>query len=178
MADSKSLTLIRKLQSAQQGSIEQGSKVISIQRLHYAQKNEFRLLAEIFSVNPVPYPCMIGPNIPPEIMAQDFDERVDVLSIHPSIFLWRNDFRWHRYNFSWRRLHRRCTACMKPIGVCMMRWILRILTASCHRHSHQHLWTPAWKTRRTVRQMIQAFQSRPHQHIRVRCHVAATVYNF
>ena len=69
--------------------IEQGSKVISSihKRLHYAQKNEFRLLAEIFSVNPVPYPYMIGPNIPPEIMAQDFDGRVDVLPVSdPSIF--------------------------------------------------------------------------------------------
>ena len=69
--------------------IEQGSKVISSihKRLHYAQKNEFRLLAEIFSLNPVPYPYMIGPNIPPEIMAQDFDGRVDVLPVSdPSIF--------------------------------------------------------------------------------------------
>jgi len=69
--------------------IEQGSKVISSihKRLHYAQKNEFRLLAEIFSNNPVPYPYMIGPNIPPEIMAQDFDGRIDVLPVSdPSIF--------------------------------------------------------------------------------------------
>ena len=69
--------------------IEQGSKIISSihKRLHYAQKNEFRLLAEIFSLNPVPYPYMIGPNIPPEIMAQDFDGRVDVLPVSdPSIF--------------------------------------------------------------------------------------------
>ena len=69
--------------------IEQGSKVISSihKRLHYGQKNEFRLLAEIFSNNPVPYPYMVGPNIPPEIMAQDFDGRVDVLPVSdPSIF--------------------------------------------------------------------------------------------
>lgn len=69
--------------------IEQGSKVISSihKRLHYAQKSEFRLLAEIFSNNPVPYPYMIGPNIPPEIMAQDFDGRVDVIPVSdPSIF--------------------------------------------------------------------------------------------
>lgn len=69
--------------------IEQGSKVISSihKRLHYAQKNEFRLLAEIFSNNPVPYPYMIGANVPPEIMAQDFDGRVDVLPVSdPSIF--------------------------------------------------------------------------------------------
>ncbi len=69
--------------------IEQGSKVISSihKRLHYAQKSEFRLLAEIFSNNPVPYPYMIGPNVPPELMAQDFDGRVDVLPVSdPSIF--------------------------------------------------------------------------------------------
>jgi len=69
--------------------IEQGSKVISSihKRLHYGQKNEFRLLAEIFSNNPVPYPYMVGPNVPPEIMAQDFDGRVDVLPVSdPSIF--------------------------------------------------------------------------------------------
>jgi len=69
--------------------IEQGSKVISSihKRLHYAQKNEFRLLSEIFALNPVPYPYMIGPNVPPEIMAQDFDGRVDVLPVSdPSIF--------------------------------------------------------------------------------------------
>ena len=69
--------------------IEQGSKVISSihKRLHYAQKSEFRMLAEIFSNNPVPYPYAIGPNIAPEIMAQDFDGRVDVLPVSdPSIF--------------------------------------------------------------------------------------------
>ena len=69
--------------------IEQGSKVISSihKRLHYAQKNEFRLLAEIFSNNPVPYPYIIGANVPPDIMAQDFDGRVDVLPVSdPSIF--------------------------------------------------------------------------------------------
>ena len=69
--------------------IEQGSKVISSihKRLHYAQKNEFRLLAEIFSNNPVPYPYIIGANVPPDMMAQDFDGRVDVLPVSdPSIF--------------------------------------------------------------------------------------------
>lgn len=69
--------------------IEQGSKVISSihKRLHYAQKAEFKMLAEIFANNPMPYPYMIGPNVPPEIMAQDFDGRVDVLPVSdPSIF--------------------------------------------------------------------------------------------
>ena len=69
--------------------IEQGSKVISSihKRMHYAQKAEFRMLAEIFANNPVPYPYQIGPNIHPQIMAQDFDGRVDILPVSdPSIF--------------------------------------------------------------------------------------------
>ena len=69
--------------------IEQGSKVISSihKRLHYAQKSEFRMLAEIFAENPMPYPYPVGPNIDPMIMAQDFDGRVDVLPVSdPSIF--------------------------------------------------------------------------------------------
>ena len=69
--------------------IEQGSKVISSihKRLHYAQKNEFRMLAEIFEVNTMPYPYSVGPNMNPAIMAQDFDGRVDILPVSdPSIF--------------------------------------------------------------------------------------------
>ena len=69
--------------------IEQGSKIISSihKRLHYAQKNEFRMLAEIFAENPVPYPYFVGKNIPAEIMAQDFDDRIDILPISdPNIF--------------------------------------------------------------------------------------------
>jgi len=69
--------------------IEQGSKVISSihKRLHYAQKAEFRMLAEIFANNPMPYPYQVGPNINPQIMAQDFDGRVDILPVSdPSIF--------------------------------------------------------------------------------------------
>jgi len=69
--------------------IEQGSKIISSihKRLHYAQKNEFRMLAEIFAENPIPYPYFVGANIPAEIMAQDFDGRIDVLPVSdPNIF--------------------------------------------------------------------------------------------
>ena len=69
--------------------IEQGSKIISSihKRLHYGQKQEFRLLAEIFADNPMPYPYFVGVNVPPEIMAQDFDGRVDILPVSdPSIF--------------------------------------------------------------------------------------------
>ena len=50
--------------------IEQGSKIISSihKRLHYGQKQEFRMLAEIFADNPVPYPYFVG-NVQPQIMA-------------------------------------------------------------------------------------------------------------
>jgi hypothetical protein len=68
--------------------IEQGSKIISSihKRLHYGQKQEFRMLAEIFAENPVPYPYFVG-NVAPEIMQQDFDGRIDILPVSdPSIF--------------------------------------------------------------------------------------------
>ena len=68
--------------------IEQGSKIISSihKRLHYAQKQEFRMLAEIFSENPVPYPYFVG-NVAPETMQADFDGRVDILPVSdPNIF--------------------------------------------------------------------------------------------
>ena len=69
--------------------IEQGSKVISSihKRMHNGQKQEFRMLAEIFAENPMPYPYFVGNNIDPQVMAQDFDGRVDVLPVSdPSIF--------------------------------------------------------------------------------------------
>ena len=68
--------------------IEQGSKIISSihKRLHYGQKQEFRMLAEIFSENPMPYPYFVG-NVPPETMQKDFDGRVDILPVSdPNIF--------------------------------------------------------------------------------------------
>jgi len=69
--------------------IEQGSKIISSihKRLHYGQKNEFRLLAEVFADNPVPYTYFVGQGVPAEIMQQDFDGRVDILPVSdPTIF--------------------------------------------------------------------------------------------
>ena len=68
--------------------IEQGSKIISSihKRLHYGQKQEFRMLAEIFGENPMPYPYFVG-NMPPETMQADFDGRVDILPVSdPNIF--------------------------------------------------------------------------------------------
>jgi hypothetical protein len=45
------------------------------------------MLAEIFANNPVPYPYAIGANVDPNIMAQDFDGRIDILPVSdPSIF--------------------------------------------------------------------------------------------
>ena len=68
--------------------IEQGSKIISSihKRLHYGQKQEFRMLSEIFAENPVPYPYFVG-NVAPEVMQQDFDGRIDILPVSdPNIF--------------------------------------------------------------------------------------------
>ena len=68
--------------------MERGTKVMSAihKRLHYSQKVEFKLLARIFSENPSPYPYMTEGG-PPEIKAQDFDSRIDVLPVSdPNIF--------------------------------------------------------------------------------------------
>jgi hypothetical protein len=44
------------------------------------------MLAEIFAENPMPYPYFVG-NVAPQIMANDFDGRIDVLPVSdPSIF--------------------------------------------------------------------------------------------
>jgi len=69
--------------------LERGMKVKSAihKRLHYSQKQEFRILARIFRDNlPQEYPYDVqGGNR--MIMAQDFDERVDVLPVSdPNIF--------------------------------------------------------------------------------------------
>jgi hypothetical protein len=107
--------------------IEQGSKVISSihKRLHYAQKNEFRMLAEIFQNNPMPYPYAIGANINPAIMAQDFDGRVDILPVSdPSIFSMAQRLSLAQTQLA---VSAGCTAdaqsCMKLIAGCMMRWM-------------------------------------------------------
>ena len=67
--------------------LERGMKVMSAihKRLHYAQRNEFRLLARIFSENAV-YPYEpVGASS--QIFQQDFDGRIDVLPVSdPNIF--------------------------------------------------------------------------------------------
>ena len=69
--------------------LERGMKVMSAihKRLHYAQRQEFRVLARIFRDNlPQEYPYDVeGGNR--MIMAEDFDNRVDVLPVSdPNIF--------------------------------------------------------------------------------------------
>lgn len=69
--------------------IEQGSRVMSAvhKRLHYAMKNEFKILARVMKESlPQQYPYAIA-NVDATVMAQDFDDRVDVIPVtNPSIF--------------------------------------------------------------------------------------------
>ena len=69
--------------------LERGMKVMSAihKRLHFAQKNEFRLLARIFRDNmPPEYPYEV-PGAPSTVKQEDFDDRIDVLPVSdPNIF--------------------------------------------------------------------------------------------
>lgn len=69
--------------------LERGMKVMSAihKRLHYAQRQEFRILARIVSENTPPeYPYMVEGG-QPGIKATDFDGRVDILPVSdPNIF--------------------------------------------------------------------------------------------
>ena len=68
---------------------ERGTKVMSAihKRLHYSQKMEFKLLSKIFAQDIAPYPYMVSQQFGPEIKAEDFDQRVDVLPVSdPNIF--------------------------------------------------------------------------------------------
>ena len=69
--------------------MERGTKVMSAihKRLHYSQKIEFKLLSNIFAQDLQPYPYMASKEFGPEVKAQDFDERIDVLPVSdPNIF--------------------------------------------------------------------------------------------
>ena len=69
--------------------MERGTKVMSAihKRLHYSQKVEFKLLAQIFSETVQAYPYQADMMMGPEVFAQDFDGRVDVLPVSdPNIF--------------------------------------------------------------------------------------------
>lgn len=69
--------------------MERGTKVMSAihKRLHYSQKIEFKLLANVFGRSIQAYPYMPSSEFGPEVFAQDFDGRVDVLPVSdPNIF--------------------------------------------------------------------------------------------
>ena len=69
--------------------MERGTKVMSAihKRLHYSQKIEFKLLAEVFAKSMEPYPYIVSTEVGPEVKSQDFDGRVDVLpTSDPNIF--------------------------------------------------------------------------------------------
>jgi len=69
--------------------LERGMKVLSAihKRLHYAQKQEFKILARIIAENmPAAYPYEM-PNGAQNLKQQDFDGRVDILPVSdPNIF--------------------------------------------------------------------------------------------
>ena len=69
--------------------LERGSKVMSAihKRLHYAQKQEFRMLARVFAESLPPiYPYNVY-NAEASIKQMDFDERIDVIPVSdPNIF--------------------------------------------------------------------------------------------
>jgi hypothetical protein len=69
--------------------MERGTKVMSAihKRMHYSQKIEFKLLSKVFSETIQMYPYMPSTEFGPEVFAQDFDARVDVLPVSdPNIF--------------------------------------------------------------------------------------------
>jgi len=69
--------------------MEQGSRVMSAvhKRLHYSMRQEFRILARVMSESlPQEYPYSV-PGGDQTIMAQDFDDRVDVIPVsNPNVF--------------------------------------------------------------------------------------------
>jgi len=67
--------------------LERGSRIISAvhKRLHASMKFELKMLAQLFSEDPSPYPYEVGED--QQIKAQDFDGRVDILPVSdPNIF--------------------------------------------------------------------------------------------
>ena len=68
--------------------MERGTKVMSAihKRLHYSQKQEFKLLAQVFAKVATPYPYQV-PGAPPMVKQSDFDDRIDVIPVSdPNIF--------------------------------------------------------------------------------------------
>jgi hypothetical protein len=69
--------------------LEQGARVMSAihKRLHYAMRKEFKILARVMhEFLPQEYPYDVA-GASPQIMAQDFDDRIDVVPVsNPNIF--------------------------------------------------------------------------------------------
>ena len=69
--------------------LEQGARVMSAihKRLHYAMRKEFKILARVMhEFLPQEYPYEVA-GATPEVMAQDFDDRIDVVPVsNPNIF--------------------------------------------------------------------------------------------
>jgi len=69
--------------------LEQGARVMSAihKRLHYAMRKEFKVLARVMhEFLPQEYPYEVA-GATPEVMAQDFDDRIDVVPVsNPNIF--------------------------------------------------------------------------------------------
>ncbi len=69
--------------------LERGMKVMSAihKRLHYAQKNEFKILARVIAENaPVNYPYQVEGGVP-GVVQSDFDGRIDIIPVSdPNIF--------------------------------------------------------------------------------------------
>lgn len=69
--------------------LEQGARVMSAihKRLHYAMRKEFKILARVIhEFLPQEYPYDVA-GASPQIMAQDFDDRIDVIPVsNPNIF--------------------------------------------------------------------------------------------
>jgi len=69
--------------------LERGMKVMSAihKRLHYAQKNEFKILARIIQENTSAYPYQPADGVPPQTLQKDLDGRIDVIPVSdPNIF--------------------------------------------------------------------------------------------
>lgn len=81
--------------------LEQGSRVMSAvhKRLHYAMRNEFKILARVMHESlPQEYPYTVAGG-EQTIMAEDFDDRIDVIPVsNPNIFHRRNGLHWRKVN--------------------------------------------------------------------------------
>jgi chaperonin GroES len=105
--------------------LEQGTRVMSAvhKRMHYAMRQEFKLLARVMAdYLPPEYPYAVV-NANRDIKAKDFDDRVDILPVsNPNVFLRRNGSRWRKHRCSLLRRLQKCTTCMRRFGACMRRW--------------------------------------------------------